>query len=160
MDTAPNFPPLHFFPLPLSAPGVFLCSQNNAWVMSALGRRCSVQRFSTNATYNDHVLLPLCTPSTGSTPLENLSAVNRLLPFSQVFTTAALLFYHTDGGSSSSLCSAPQPVGVFRESTKKKKSHTTQALQHTRSGRTHVHDLRTLCADHISKCEGGFFYIS
>lgn len=61
-------PPL--FPLPLSAPGVSLCSQNNAWVMSALGRRCSVQRFSTNASHNDHVLLPLCTSSTGSTPLE------------------------------------------------------------------------------------------
>lgn len=29
--------------------------------MSALGRRCSVQRFSTNAPHNDHVLLPLCT---------------------------------------------------------------------------------------------------
>lgn len=49
--------------LPLSAPGVSLCSQNNAWVMSALGRRCSVQRFSTNAPHNDHVLLPLCTSS-------------------------------------------------------------------------------------------------
>lgn len=61
-------PPL--LPLPLSAPGVSLCSQNNAWVMSALGRRCSVQRFSTNASHNDHVLLPLCTPSTSSTPLE------------------------------------------------------------------------------------------
>lgn len=57
-------PPL--LPLPLSAPGVSLCSQNNAWVMSVLGRRCSVQRFSTNASHNDHVLLPLCTSSTGS----------------------------------------------------------------------------------------------
>lgn len=61
-------PPL--LPLPLSAPGVSLCSQNNVWVMSALGRRCSVQRFSTNASHNDHVLLPLCISSTGSTPLE------------------------------------------------------------------------------------------
>lgn len=61
-------PPL--LPLPLSAPGVSLCSQNNAWVMSALGRRCSVQRFSTNASHNDHVLLPLCTSSTSSSPLE------------------------------------------------------------------------------------------
>lgn len=67
-DTRFSFPPL--LPLPLSAPGVSLCSQNNAWVMSALGRRCSVQRFSTNASHNDHVLLPLCTSSTGSTPLE------------------------------------------------------------------------------------------
>lgn len=49
--------------LPLSAPGVSLCSQNNAWVMSALRRRCSVQRFSTNAPHNDHVLLPLSTSS-------------------------------------------------------------------------------------------------
>lgn len=144
MDTAPNFPPLHFFPLPLSAPGVFLCSQNNAWVMSALGRRCSVQRFSTNATYNDHVLLPLCTPSTGSTPLENLSAVNRLLPVSQVFTTAALLFYHTDGGSSSSLCSAPQPVGVFRESTKKNSSSST----HTQWKNTRARPPYTVCGSH------------
>lgn len=32
MDTAPDFPPLHSSPLPLSAPGVSLCSQNNAWV--------------------------------------------------------------------------------------------------------------------------------
>lgn len=61
-------PPL--LPLPLSAPGVSLCSQNNAWVMLVLGRRCSVQRFSTNASHNDHVLLPLCTFSTISTPLE------------------------------------------------------------------------------------------
>lgn len=61
-------PPL--LPLPLSAPGVSLCSQNNAWVMRVLGKRCSVQRFSTNASHNDHVLLPLCTPSTISTPLE------------------------------------------------------------------------------------------
>lgn len=83
MDMAPDFFFFFFFPsppllpLPLSAPGVSLCSQNNAWVMSALGRRCSVQRFSTNASHNDHVLLPLCTSSTGSTPLEkNLSAVN------------------------------------------------------------------------------------
>lgn len=70
MDTAPDLPPLRFFVCLLSAPGVSLCSQNNAWVMSALGRRCSVQRFSTNASHNDHVLLPLCTSSTGSTPLE------------------------------------------------------------------------------------------
>ena len=65
-----RFSSLPLLPLPLSAPGVSLCSQNNAWVMSALGRRCSVQRFSTNASHNDHVLLPLCTSSTGSTPLE------------------------------------------------------------------------------------------
>ena len=105
--------------------------------MSELGRRCSVQRFSTNASHNDHVLLPLCTSSTGSTPLEKSERrkqLQRLLPFSQVFTTAALHRYQTDGASSSS---------------------TVQALrsQQVRSGnrrnaRKYVHNRHTLLTLH------------
>ena len=147
-------PPL--LPLPLSAPGVSLCSQNNAWVMSALGRRCSVQRFSTNASHNDHVLLPLCTSSIGSTPLEKSERhkqLQRLLPFSQLFTTAALLHYQTDGGSSSSPVQALRNQQVRSGNRQNARAIRTQPSCGRGAHTTHTPYAAHLLAHvHINKC--------
>lgn len=94
MDTAPDFPPLHSPPLPLSAPGVSLCSQNNAWV--------ACLHSEGDVLYSDLVqmhpiMIMFCYLYAPPARVPLLSKckcreqLQRLLPFSQVFTAAALL---------------------------------------------------------------------
>lgn len=116
MDMAPDFPPLHFF----------LCLCQLRGFLSVVRTMRGWCRYSEgDVLYSDLVqmhpiMIMFCYLYAPPAPVpfwksERRKQLQRLLPFSQVFTTAAFLSYHTDGGSSSSLCSASQPAGVFRE---------------------------------------------
>lgn len=113
MDMAPDFPPLLFF--------LCLCQLRGFLsVVRTMRGRC--WHSEGDVLYSDLVqmhpiMIMFCYLYVPPAPTALRKQLQRLLPFSQVFTTASFLFYHTDGGSSSSLCSAPQPAGVFTEET-------------------------------------------
>lgn len=117
MDMAPDFPPLHFF--------LCLC-QLRGFLSVVRTMRGWCRHAEEDVLYSDLVqmhpiMIMFCYLYAPPAPVpllwksERRKQLQRLLPFSQVFTTAALLPYHTDEGSSSTLCSAPQPAGAFRE---------------------------------------------
>lgn len=125
MDMAPDFPPLRFF----------LCLCQLRGFLSVVGTmRGWCLHSEGDVLYSDLVqmhpiMIMFCYLYVPPVPVplwkpERCKQLHRLLPFSQVFTTAALLSHHTDGGSSSSRCSSAQPAGVFREQTECKNSYT------------------------------------
>lgn len=117
---APDFPPLHFF--------LCLC-QLRGFLSVVRTMRGWCRHSEGDVLYSDLVqmhpiMIMFCYLYVPPAPVpllwksERCKQLQRLLPFSQVFTTAALLSYHTDGGSSSSLlqhCTASRCVqGVDR----------------------------------------------
>lgn len=113
-DMAPDYTPLHFF----------LCLCQLRGFLSVVRTMCGwCRRSEGDVLYSDLVqmhpiMIMFCYLYVSPAPVPLLwksecrKQLQRLLPFSQVFTTAALLRYRSDGSSSSSLCSAPQPAGV------------------------------------------------
>lgn len=127
-DMAPDFPPLHFF--------LCLC-QLRGFLSVVRTMRGWCRQSEGDVLYSDLVqmhpiMIMFCYLHVPPAPVtllwksERSKQLQRLLPFSQVFTTTALLSYHTDGGSSSSLCSAAQPAGVFGEQTERRNSYATE----------------------------------
>lgn len=141
MEMAPDFPPLH--------PFLCLC-QLRGFLSVVRAMRGWCRRSEGDVLYSDLVqmhpiMIMFCYLYVPPAPVpllwksECCKQLQRLLPFSPVFTTVALPSYHTDTGSSSSLRSAPLPAGVFRESLK----YTDPARTHTalsyRRKHTHTH---------------------
>lgn len=137
MDMAPNFPP-HFF--------LCLCQLQGflsvLWTMRGWCRHSEEDVLYSDLVQMHPIMIMFCYLFAPPAPApllwksERRKQLQRLLLFSQVFTPAALLSYHTDGGFSSSLCSAPQPAVCSGSVV-----NTIQELVRTQlsCGRIHIH---------------------
>jgi len=155
MDMAPDFPLLLFF----------LCLCQLRGFLSVVRTMCGWCRHSEgDVLYSDWVqmhpiMIMFCYLYVPPALTTFRKQLQRLLPFSQVFTAASLLCDHTDGGSSSSLCSAPQPAGAFigrLNSTHNWNGEYTCSQSASPHTSLHVNVDSFWLADTYSFCQGKF----